>query len=45
MEVKAVLHQLLLRFKFSVAAGYVMQQDFTSLPIPKDRLPVTLERL
>ncbi len=45
MEVKAILHQLLLRFKWSVPADYVMQQDFTSLPIPKDRLPVMLERL
>jgi cytochrome P450 len=45
MEVKAVLHQLLLRFRWSVPDGYEMQQDFTSLPIPKDRLPVRLERL
>lgn len=45
MEVKAVLHQLLLRYRWSVPEGYVMQQDFTSLPIPKDRLPVRLEGL
>lgn len=45
MEVKAILHQLLLRFRFTVPDGYVMPQDFTSLPIPKDRLPITLERL
>ena len=34
-----------LRFRFRVADGYVMPQDFTSLPIPKDRLPIRLERL
>ncbi len=45
MEVKAVLHHLLLRFRFSVDAGYQLKQDFTSLPIPKDRLPVKLQRL
>jgi cytochrome P450 len=45
MEVKAILHQMLLRFRWSVPPGYVMKQDFTSLPIPKDRLPVRLEGL
>lgn len=45
MEVKTILHQLLLRFRFTVPDGYVMAQDFTSLPIPKDRLPIHLERL
>jgi cytochrome P450 len=45
MEVKAVVHQLLLRFRWSVPAGYVMKQDFTTLPMPKDGLPVRLERL
>lgn len=45
MEVKAILHQILLRYRWSVPDDYVMQQDFTSLPIPKDRLPVKLERI
>jgi cytochrome P450 len=45
MEVKAILHQLLLRYRWSVPEGYEMRQDFTSLPIPKDRLPVKLERI
>lgn len=45
MEVKAVMHQLLLRYRWSVPPGYVMKQDFTTLPMPKDGLPVTLERL
>ena len=45
MEVKAVMHQLLLRYRWSVPPGYVMKQDFTTLPMPKDGLPVTLERV
>lgn len=45
MEVKSVLHQLLLKYRWSVPEDYVMPQDFTSLPIPKDRLPLRLERL
>jgi cytochrome P450 len=45
MEVKAILYQLLMRFRWRVPADYVMPQDYTSLPIPKDRLPVRLERL
>lgn len=45
MEVKAILHQLLLRFRWQVKPGYEMRQDFTSLPIPADRLPLRLERL
>lgn len=44
MEVKAILHRLLPRFRIVVPDGYVMPQDYTSLPIPKDRLPVRLER-
>jgi len=45
MEVKAILHQMLRRFSWSVPEGYVMRQDFTSLPIPVDRLPVRLRLL
>lgn len=45
MQVKAVLHHVLQRFRWSVPAGYEMPVDFTSLPVPADRLPVKLERL
>jgi cytochrome P450 len=45
MEVKAILHQMLLRYRWSVPDGYEMPQDYTSLPIPKDRLPIRLEPL
>jgi cytochrome P450 len=45
MEIKSILHRMLLKFRWGVPARYEMQQDFTSLPIPKDRLPVRLERI
>lgn len=45
MEVKAILHHLLLHFRWSVKPGYTMPIDYTSLPIPKDGLPVQLERI
>jgi cytochrome P450 len=45
MQVKAAMHQLLLRYRWSVPAGYEMPIDWTSLPRPKDGLPVHLERV
>ncbi|MFP1680439.1 cytochrome P450 [Alloalcanivorax sp. C16-2] len=44
MQVKAILHRVLLRWRWSVPSGYEMPVDTTSLPVPKDGLPVTLER-
>ncbi|MCW2497677.1 cytochrome P450 [Jatrophihabitans sp.] len=45
MQVKAAMHQLLLRYRWSVPDGYVMPVDWSSLPRPKDGLPVHLERV
>lgn len=45
IEIKAILYQLLLRFRWSVADDYVMPVNFTSLPTPSDQLPVKLEAL
>jgi cytochrome P450 len=45
MQVKAVLYHILLRYRWSVPADYEMPVDFTSLPVPADKLPVRLERL
>jgi cytochrome P450 len=45
MQVKAAMHQLLLRYRWSVPAGYEMPIDWSSLPRPKDGLPVHLERV
>jgi len=44
MEVKALMHQMLLRFRWSTPDGYTMPVDWSSLPRPRDGLPVTLER-
>lgn len=45
MQVKAILHQVLLHYRWSVPADYEMPIDLTSLPVPGDGLPVRLERL
>jgi len=45
MEVKATMHQLLQRYRLSVAPGYRMPVDWVSLPRPKDGLPLELHRL
>ncbi len=45
MQVKAILHQVLLKYRWSVPAGYEMPVDLTSLPVPGDGLPVKLEKL
>ena len=42
MEVKAAMHQLLLRYRFSVASDYRMKIDLRSLPRPTDGLPLQL---
>ncbi len=45
LEIKVILYQLLLRFRWSVADNYVMPINFTSLPTPRDQLPVKLDAL
>jgi cytochrome P450 len=42
MEVKATMHQLLLRQRWSVGADYRMPVDLRSLPRPRDGLPITV---
>jgi cytochrome P450 len=44
MQVKAAMHQLLLTRRWSVPSDYEMPIDWTSLPRPKDGLPVRLQR-
>ncbi|PWN04271.1 cytochrome P450 [Nocardioides silvaticus] len=44
LEVKAILHQMLRTYSWTVPDGYEVRWDNTSLPIPVDGLPVTLER-
>ncbi|HEU0198484.1 MAG TPA: cytochrome P450 [Nevskiaceae bacterium] len=45
MAIKTILHRMLLRFSWSVPDGYTMVQDHTSLPVPRDRLPIRLRAL
>jgi cytochrome P450 len=45
MEVKAIVHQLVQRFRWSVPDDYEMPIDTTALPIPADGLPVSLARI
>ena len=44
MQVKAAMHQLLLGHRWRVPRDYVMPIDWSSLPRPKDGLPVHLGR-
>jgi cytochrome P450 len=43
IQVKAILWQLLRRYRWSTAPGYEMPVDHTSLPVPRDGLPIRLE--
>jgi len=43
--VKAILHQVLLNYRWSVPQDYEMPVDTTSLPVPGDGLPVKLEKI
>jgi cytochrome P450 len=45
MQVKTIMHQVLQRYRWSVPARYEWPLDTTSLPSPKDGLPVRLDRL
>lgn len=45
MQVKAILHQVLLKYRWQVDSDYTMPMDYTSLPVPADKLPVQLQHL
>ncbi len=45
MQVKTIMHQVLMKYRWSVSADYEMPINFTTLPSPKDKLPVRLTRL
>jgi cytochrome P450 len=44
VQIKAVLHQMLRRYRWSVPTGYQLKLDSSALPVPRDGLPVRLER-
>jgi cytochrome P450 len=45
MQVRAIFHELLREYRWSVPADYVMPIDLAALPFARDGLPVTLEKL
>jgi cytochrome P450 len=45
MEVKAVMHQVLRRFRFSVREGYRMPYQLVPIAKPRDGLPIILQPL
>ena len=45
MQVRAVFHELLTHYRWSVPDDYEMPIDLVALPVPRDGLPVHLERL
>jgi cytochrome P450 len=45
MEVKAILHQLLLRFSWQVPYGYEPVIDYATGPFPADGMPIQLRAL
>lgn len=44
-EVKALVHKMLLRYRFEIPADYEIQWDHTSLVVPTDDFPVILHSL
>ena len=45
MEVKAIIHQLLLRRRWSLVSGYEPAMDYATGPYPGDGLPIELRAL
>lgn len=44
MEIKTIMHHLLRGYEWSVPADYTLPMDYSALPVPKDKFPVTLRR-
>jgi cytochrome P450 len=45
MQVRAILHEMLRSYRWSVPDDYTWPIDLTALPFPRDGVPVHLERL
>ncbi|MGF6885563.1 cytochrome P450/uncharacterized protein (DUF2236 family) [Nocardia sp. GAS34] len=45
LEIKTVMHNLLLTHDWTVPQGYRWKLDYSTLPVPKDGLPVRLKKL
>jgi cytochrome P450 len=44
LQVKAIMHQLLLRYRWSIAPGYTLPYQLVPIAKPRDGLPVKLQR-
>ncbi|MCW2782341.1 MAG: cytochrome [Marmoricola sp.] len=44
LEAKAILHEMLRTYRWTVPEGYEVQWDSTALPVPVDGLPIQLHR-
>jgi cytochrome P450 len=45
LQVRAIFHELLRTYRWSVPSDYTWPLDLAALPFPRDRLPVRLEKL
>jgi cytochrome P450 len=45
LQIKAILYQLVRRYRWSIPSGYVMPEQQAPIAKPRDGLPVTIERL
>lgn len=45
IEIKLIMHNLLLTHEWTVPNGYQWNLDYTTLPVPKDGLPVRLRKI
>jgi cytochrome P450 len=45
MEIKIMMHNMLLNYEWTVPKDYVWKLDNSTLPVPKDRLPVRVRAL
>lgn len=45
IEIKLIMHNLLLTHEWTVPPGYQWKLDYTTLPVPKDGLPVRLRMI
>jgi cytochrome P450 len=45
LQVKAIMHQMLLCYRWSIAPGYTLPYQLVPIAKPRDGLPVTLQRI
>jgi cytochrome P450 len=44
-EVKSLLHRILLKYRLEVPKDYEVEWDYTSLVVPTDGMPITLQKI